>query len=352
MTSPETYLHAHPAMPAIECPRTHLGLEELAAQRSQAFVRDGRVLDLATTSHYWNHLTEEQMVELLRICRESGWRQSIDAVLRPEVDDYTVSYVVDPRRADGIQPLLADEPMSIVDVGAGWGAVTCSLASQGHAVAALDSNGDTLEFLSLRADEEGYGERVRCVRVDPLELAPLPIADGTADLVLLNGVLEWVGAGVDHGSPRDHQLAVLRDVRRVLAPEGRLYLAIESRWGISMWLGAQDHPQTKFTSVVPRWVASWMTRRAGKGPYRTWTYGYHGLRGLLREAGLTRTRFSCAYPDYRFPHSIVPIEDRGTFRRNIFRPGLTHNHARLLAASARLGLHRDAVNHYLVVASR
>jgi SAM-dependent methyltransferase len=188
------------------------------------------------------------------------------------------------------------------------------------------------------------------VRIDPLELTPLPIEDNSVDMLLLNGVLEWVGAGVEEGCPRDHQLALLEDVVRVLKPEGTLYLAIESRWGLSMLLGGEDHPKTRFTSVVPRWLASILTRRAGKGPYRTWTYGYRALRGLLHDAGLTRTEFSSPFPDYRFPHSIVPIEDRSTFRQNIFRPGLTHGHARLLSLAAIFGLHKDAVSHYSVIA--
>lgn len=346
LADPRERFGAHP----LRCPRTGRPVADHLDEHPESVVRGGTVLDLAEQSHYWNHLSEEEMGELLEIARTRDWRAGLDEIFRPRVDGYTYAYATDPRRADSLALCDLSPSSLVVDVGAGWGAVTCALAEQGHRTLALDSNLETLEFLAHRSLQEGYGDRVIPVRIDPLEAAPLPLEDGCADLLLLNGVLEWVGAGVETGSPRDHQLRLLREVHRVLRPEGSLYLAIESRWGISMFLGAEDHPKTRFTSVVPRWAASWMTRRAGKGPYRTWTHGYYELRSLLREAGFGSTRFYSPFPDYRFPHSIVPLDRPALFRRTIRRPGLRPRFAKLLEMLSYVDLHRNVVNHYGVVA--
>lgn len=310
-----------------------------------------RVLDVARASHYWNHLDPAQMEELLRDAEDRGWREALDTHLAPRVDAYTLAYATDARRADWYP--LCDLPARprVLDIGAGWGAVAIALARQGAEVLALDSTRETLEFVALRAGQEGVGDRVRCVRIDALEQAALPLADGWADLVVMNGVLEWVGpAAPAHTSPRDAQLAVLREVGRSLAPTGQFYLAIESRWSLAALAGAQDHPGTRWTSVLPRPLASLVTRRAGQGPYRTWTYGYRGLRRLLREGGFGEAGFWTGIPDYRFPDLLVPIDDGAAFRATIDRPGVSPRFARLLSRLSRLGLHRDAVAHFHVVA--
>jgi len=328
-------------------PLVSLSDDELATRLG----RDGRVLDLAQEEHYWNHIPRDEMARLLSRTAEVGWAQAMDEVFLPRVDAYTFQYATDERRADWFPLCRGGEGLSIADIGAGWGAVTTALARQGHRVYALDTNLETLEFVSRKTTQEGLGGRVFPVRVDPLESSALPFADDSLDLVVLNGVLEWVGAATNVGSPRDAQRFALSEARRVLRSEGQLYLAIESRFGLSMLLGGEDHPGTRFTSVMPRWMATWTTKRAGKGPYRTWTYSYGALRRLLRQAGFVQTRFYAPFPDYRFPHSIVPLADGELFRNTIVRPGLSRGHARLLQASSWLGLHRDAVSHFSVVAS-
>lgn len=311
----------------------------------------GGIIDLARQDHYWNQIPRETMAGLCAMARRDGCRAALETYLKPAVGEDTLEYAWDERRADWF-PLcsLAEQPV-IIDIGAGWGAVTTGLARLGGHVFALDSNVETLEFQMIRAKENGLAN-ITCVHADPLESAPLPFADAAADLAVMNGLLEWVGAATQEGDPRDLQIAALREAARVLKPDGVLYIGIESRFGFSFWRGAQDHPGTHFTSLLPRRLASWITRRKGLGEYRTYTHSYRGLRTMLAAAGFQETTFYEPFPGYRTPGRIVPIDSAGALRRSVGSAGISRKHGYGLIAASWLGIHRDFVDNYSVVARK
>ncbi len=306
------------------------------------------IIDLAREDHYWNQIPRETMAELCAKAASDGCRAALETFLKPVAGTATFQYAWDERRADWFPVCgLPDEPV-IVDIGAGWGAVTTGLARLGGRVFALDSNIETLRFQTIRARENGL-PNITCVHVDPLELAPLPFEDGVADLVVMNGLLEWIGAAVEEGDPGELQRAALREAWRVLKPGGALYIGIESRFGCTFWRGAQDHRGTHFTSLLPRWLASWVTRRKGLGDYRTYTHSYRGLRQMLMAAGFQTTRFYEPYPTYRTPGRMVPIDDARVLRRTVAAAGISRKHAWALIVASWLGIHKNFVDGYGLV---
>ena len=68
----------------------------------------------------------------------------------------------------------------------------------------------------------------------------LPFPDDFFDLVVCNGVLEWIGVINDTVEPREAQIAFLQEVKRVLSRRGCLYVGIENRFGLPFFLGALD----------------------------------------------------------------------------------------------------------------
>jgi SAM-dependent methyltransferase len=83
----------------------------------------------------------------------------------------------------------------------------------------------------------------------------------------------------------------LHDVHRVLAPDGRLALAV--------WRGIEHHPAwAAFVDTLDHWAgpeAGAVMRRPLSGPDRD------GLRRLLTDAGFTRVRIQIATVLPRFP---------------------------------------------------
>jgi SAM-dependent methyltransferase len=102
--------------------------------------------------------------------------------------------------------------LRLLEIGTGSGAIASyfgSLAQPGFDVEAID-------VIDQRRVMSGYRFRL----VDGVEL---PYEDGSFDVVLSNHVLEHVGERAD-------QARHLREISRVLSPQGVAYLASPNRW--------------------------------------------------------------------------------------------------------------------------
>lgn len=264
------------------------------------------VVDFRTKEHYWNIVGEEAMLRAVDTARQSGWQAAARAMWSGG-DEY-LGWVMDEDRAR-FERVLPITPSSVVlDLGAGWGAISCGLARRCTAVAALDSNPHTLAFIGVRASQEGLNNIVP-VCADPLGYGQLPYADNTFDLALLNGVLEWVGSANESPSPGQAQRACLAEIRRVLKPGGSLYIGIENRYGIGYFFGERDHSGLRYTSLLPRALASLICRAARMGRYRWYTYTYSRYRSLFRDSGYIDGKGYVVFPSYRQPRIILDADD-------------------------------------------
>ncbi len=89
----------------------------------------------------------------------------------------------------GLLDRLGDGPLEIVDAGGGTGGAAVPLAELGHRVTVVEPSPDSLAALERRAAERGVS--VRGVQGETRDLASL-FAPGSADLVLVHNVLEYV----------------------------------------------------------------------------------------------------------------------------------------------------------------
>ncbi|HOC17646.1 MAG TPA: methyltransferase domain-containing protein [Vicinamibacterales bacterium] len=122
------------------------------------------------------------------------------------------------RRDFTVQHLLAHcgPDARILDLGCGSGPVTAALRRAGRQVIALDYSLDMLRLAGERMEREG--QRASSFLQGDSERLPFP--SGTFDAVVCLGVISYV---------RDYR-SVLREVRRILTPEGRLVLSSRNEW--------------------------------------------------------------------------------------------------------------------------
>jgi ubiquinone/menaquinone biosynthesis C-methylase UbiE/aminoglycoside phosphotransferase (APT) family kinase protein len=306
----------------------------------------------AATDYYYGEFPQPLMRSIVETAAREGSARAFDDALRDKTEDwrqYFLHYATDETRAAWQFLLRLPENATVLDMGCGWGNLAISLARNFATVYAMDLVPERAAFSAIRAREAGL-QNVRALAGG--NTGHLPFPDSCMDAVALNGVLEWVATSFPQiADPREAQVQVLREVARVLKPDGQVYIGIENRLGFLYFLGRPDeHSKLKFTTLLPRWLANRYSQARRQQPYRTYTHSWRGYRKLLREAGLTDTRFYCPFPEYREFSELVAL-DRPQNLARALHP--TSAFGRLgLQVCKRVNLLREFSPSYSIVAGK
>jgi SAM-dependent methyltransferase len=252
---------------------------------------------------YWGEIPLEQMREVNRLAETGPWQAALLNSPDPSVQQ-GAEMILNLERANW-QWLLNLPPESrVLDVGAGMGTNSHALAMHYREVIALEPVLERIQFMSTRFAQEKLAD----IRVLRSSVWTLPFATESFDLVVMNGVLEWV-AEDRIGDPGHLQECALKKVFRLLRPGGYLYLGIENRLALGYFVGYPDpHCGLPFVTVAPRRLAHWYANRRGHNGYRNYLYSSRGYRKLLHKTGFTRLEFYLALPSYNHPRFLIPME--------------------------------------------
>ena len=259
----------------------------------------------------WGFTSQDIMSDALEIAEEEGWVKGVDhyiATTHPTDDGFLREYACNEERANWRFLLSLSSDSKVLDLGSGWGATAIALSRVVSKVVALDATYENLRFIDIRCQQENITNVVP-VNADVVHYARLPLPDNYFDLVVMVGVLEWMGDAQPEEDAVETQKSVLGKVRRTLKPSGKLYLAIENRFGFTYFLGKPDeHTNLRFVTLLPRWLADIYSRIVRKKPYRTYTHSRNGLRHLLRECGFSKMEFYSPISYYINPRYYVSLE--------------------------------------------
>jgi SAM-dependent methyltransferase len=254
------------------------------------------------------------MQEMLEVAACQGWQAGVGYFLDKQPLSerrYYSDYATSEARADWRFLIPLPKQSRVLDIGSGLGAITFALARAGSEIYALDPTYENLRFIEIRREQESLSN-LHPVRA---ETGRLPFPDSYFDLVVMIGVLEWVGDAYPHGDPVRIQQQVLENVQAVLKPGGYLYLAMENRYGYSYLLGRRDeHTNLRFITPLPRVLAALYSHLARRRAYRTYTHSYRTLKGLLGSAGFAKADFYYPVPGYQTPQFIVPLSSNTPFQ--------------------------------------
>jgi len=257
---------------------------------------------------------QPEALSLLSDAQRDGWRQAV--IKHFEKDQAMVYSVVQSQSRASWLPLLGlnKEGLVALDIGSGYGAITQALAHAVSDVYSVEAITERLEFTGVRLRQEGLLN----VNLVQGSATKLPFRDNAFDLVVVNGVLEWVGEWDTSASPREVQRQFLRKIFRILKPGGVLLIGIENRIGYNNFRGALDHSGLTYTGLMPRWLATLKLRHSHqrsrhrrqlneKSQYRTYTYSEMGYRKILSESGFRDASFYAADPGYNKPLFLVAL---------------------------------------------
>lgn len=276
------------------------------------------------TDIYWGELSPEEMKGAIGQAERGGYQAGADfaASCCPGLRDYLLAQY----RIDWLFHCISvSNTESCLDIGSGWGTLSRSLTHFYRKVWSLEIVRERLAFQAAFKKYENL-EGLELLRASAINL---PFPDGSFDLVVANGIIQWIGLADPARPVEELQLQFLRECRRVLRPGGVLFLGCENRLGIFQWLGDKDHSGLPYTSLMPRRVASWVVRRfrrtKGKfvrsfrtqgdwDDYRTYTYSVKGYEQLLRGAGFGDVQSYWAHPTNNEPQYMGRMNDSRSIR--------------------------------------
>jgi len=270
---------------------------------------DGKIYDfLGDSNYYWSEIPLEEMRIILDIATKRGWENAIQNIClnHPKLKGYLTSNA----RTDWLFHCIDySHNSACLDIGSGFGGNTFALAKYYDEVWSLEAVKQRITFQKIRQEQENI-DNIKFVRTDWLHL---PFPDNYFDIVASNGCLEWVGLSDYSKDPRSLQIAFLKEIKRVLKPNGCLYVGVENRFALNAFMGSRDHSGLPFTSVLPRKLADFMVRFSQKSgeygqhnvmskwkDYRTYTYSMAGYEKLLREANYSDTNYYWCF-SYNLP---------------------------------------------------
>lgn len=247
------------------------------------------------------------MERFLEACESAPWRE----VLPTYAPESLLEYITSPRRAAFQDVIPVQDGARILDIGAGLGAIAAGLADRHHVVA-LEGVWERTRFLAVRKRQDALSN----LTVLNGDLAKSRLAPGQFDVIVVNGVLEWVGLFDLTTSPEEAQRRFLSSLCELLRPGGFIYVGIENRFGWAQFRGALDHSGIRYTSLMPRWMARWVCssvaryRSTHNSGYRTLTYSFSGYDKLFKSAGMSMHSAWIAVHGYNMPDELVPLCER------------------------------------------
>ena len=261
---------------------------------------------------YGAEIPRESMREILDRMPLAGWHGAVCEYARSTGDISFLDSVSESRAAF---KFLLDRlnKGAVLDYGCGLGAITTSLARNFGEVYATDLTAEHAQFTLIRSDQENLRNvTVFCSGDSPY----IPLADGSMDVIVVNNKSALIP---EHplAESRSAQLAFLRELRRVLANDGILYLGIENRLGYGYVVDqkAENSPRRFFTRL-PRKAADLYSRFVRKQQLPSYPYLRSGHSSFLKSAGFPESDFWGLIPNHRLIEKAVRLSDKTMTRES------------------------------------
>jgi glycosyltransferase involved in cell wall biosynthesis/2-polyprenyl-3-methyl-5-hydroxy-6-metoxy-1,4-benzoquinol methylase len=199
--------------------------------------------------------------------------------------DWAKLYHLSATRANILRPFEHLLKSRVLEIGAGCGAISRYLGECGADVLCLEGSPRRAAIAASRTRDLD-NVTVLAERFDDFKV------EEQFDVVTLIGVLEYASM---FSNADDPALAMLKRVRKLLKPDGHLFIAIENQLGLKYFAGApEDHVGITMYGIEGRYEHG-----------QPKTYGRKELKDLITSAGFSSSSFLAPSPDYKLPNSII-----------------------------------------------
>lgn len=202
-------------------------------------------------------------------------------------------------RGNIIEWLPELENANVLEIGSGCGAVTPFIAKHAKKVTCVELS-EKRSLINAHRNRDAENIEIKVGNFQDIEKN----LTEKFDVITLIGVLEYAQSYISGNTPYESFLCMLK---KHLAKDGKIVIAIENRLGMKYWAGCkEDHEGTYFSGIE------------GYNNSKVKTFSKKGLEQLLESCGLSH-KFYYPYPDYKFPVSIYSddfLPQAGELKRN------------------------------------
>lgn len=255
-------------------------MADMTMSENEKIMEVGKIkLDLTCypgEDYYCDGAVEDELLDIVKNYAAVEYPRIIE-----ERKSWPVLYHLSPLR-ENIVEWIPMEGAKVLEVGSGCGAITGALARKAKQVAAVDlSKKRSLINAYRHSDCDNVTIHVGNFKdVEP----QLPV---DFDFILLIGVFEYGQSYMDTDRPFEEFLKI---IMKHLAPNGRVVIAIENKYGLKYFAGCkEDHLGTWFSGIE---------NYADGGGVRT--FSRQGLEKIFAACGIEDYSFYYPYPDYKF----------------------------------------------------
>ena len=249
-------------------------------------------------------ITNEDFLKFKEKLKTQNWME-IAFDMYYETYPWLYKIITDSNRSDFLHLLNIKKDDLALDLGAGWGQISIPL-SRICDVVSLEGNLEKIELMKEIAQQENRNN-IQYVAAD---ISDDIFENKQFDVVILNGVLEWVGVFSKGMSPIEIQQNVIQTAYNLLKPGGILYIGIENKYGLKYLLGEKDDHTglENFVYLNNNSIESFYKTLIGK-PLRSFTHSKKTYEKMLKISGFENIDFFASLPDYKLPKLMIDLED-------------------------------------------
>ncbi len=224
---------------------------------------------------------EDEILEIVKTKNKNEYSKVI-----AESRNWSVMYHLSPVRGNVVEWLPINKSMNVLEIGAGCGAITGTLASKAGKVTCIELS-KKRSLVNAYRNREYDNVEIKVGNFQDIE----PELTEKYDYITLIGVFEYAGGYINSQSPYE---TFLKIVKTHLKENGQLVIAIENQFGLKYWAGcAEDH-----LGEFYKGIEGYPNVKSVK------TFSKKKLEGYAVSAGFHNCEFYYPYPDYKLPLKI------------------------------------------------
>lgn len=234
---------------------------------------------------YSDGASEDVLLDIVKKHEESEFSRIIY-----ESQSWPVLYHLSHYRKNIIEWFPMEKTDSVLEVGAGCGAITGCLADKAGSVTCIELS-EKRSLINAYRNKNKNNIEILLGNFQDVEKN----LQQKFDVITLIGVLEYAESYIDSKEPYVHFLEI---IRRHLKPGGKILVAIENKLGMKYWAGCKEDHTGRYFEGIEGYPCS-------KGIQ---TFSKQELEALILSAGFSEYKFYYPYPDYKLPMAIYSDE--------------------------------------------